>query len=48
MNKELLFDYEAPDIEIIEMVLENGIAYTVTHDGSELTEFEEGDGWGVF
>ncbi len=50
MNKELLCDYEAPNIEIVEMVLENGIAFTVTKDGSEIVELEEstGDGWGEF
>ncbi len=44
--KELLFDYEAPEIEIIEMVLENGIAFTIR--GSEIEMPEEGEGWGDF
>ncbi len=48
MNKELLLDYEAPDVEIIEIVLENGIAYTLSKGGSEVELPEEGEGWGTY
>ncbi len=40
--------YEAPELEIVEVVLENGIAYTLTKGGAEIDLPEEGDGWGTY
>ncbi len=41
--------YEAPEIEIVEMVLENGIAYTIVHDGGfEIEGLEEGGDLGTY
>ncbi len=45
-NKQI--NYEAPELEIVEVVLENGIAYTLTHDSFEIEELEEGEDFGVF
>ena len=47
-NKEI--KYEAPEIEIVEVVLENGIAYTLIHDGGfELAgDLWEGDDLGTY
>ncbi len=40
--------YEAPEIEIVEMVLENGIAFTIRHDGGfEIEDLEEGGDLGT-
>ena len=46
--KELLFDYEAPNLEIIEMVLENGIAFTINHDSYDVEDLEEGEDLGTY
>ncbi len=47
--EELLCNYEAPELEIVEVVLENGIAYTLTHGGGfELEDLEEGEDLGTF
>ncbi len=45
-NKKIM--YEAPEIEIVEMVLENGIAYTITHNTFEIEDLEEGGDLGTF
>ncbi len=46
-NKQI--NYEAPELEIVEMVLENGIAYTITHDGDfEFEDLEEGGDLGTY
>ncbi len=45
-NKEI--KYEAPEIEIVEVVLENGIAYTIVHDTFEFEDLEEGGDLGTF
>ncbi len=46
-NKEI--KYEAPELEIVEMVLEEGIAYTIRHNGGfELEDLEEGGDLGTF
>ena len=47
MSKKLF--YQVPDIETIDMVLENGIAYTIrTDDGSSIDGLEEGEDFGMF
>ncbi len=45
-NKKIM--YEAPELEIIEMVLEQGIAYTITHDTFEFEDLEEGGDLGTY
>ncbi len=41
--------YEAPEIEIVEMVLENGIAFTIVHDGEfEMEELQDGGDLGTY
>ena len=45
-NKKIM--YEAPEIEIVEMVLENGIAFTLVHDTFEFEDLEEGGDLGTF
>lgn len=47
MSKKLI--YQVPGIEIIDMVLENGIAYTIqTDDGSSIDGLEDGEDFGMF
>ncbi len=45
-NKKIM--YEAPEIEIVEMVLENGIAFTLVHDTFEFEDLEEGGDLGTY
>ncbi len=48
MKRNLSIIYNAPCIETIELVLENGIAFTITKEGSQIEGVEEGDGWEDF
>ena len=48
MIKKLLCNYAAPETKILDVVLEKGIAYTINKESSDITELEEGDGWGDF
>ncbi len=46
-NKQI--NYEAPELEIVEMVLEQGIAFTIVHDGGfEFEDLEEGGDLGTY